>query len=139
MKQPRKVFLAVAIVVVAITSFWLGRLTVARRADTPTFSRRLGGSAPSGQRLMTGRPSAMAGSKMIVGQIEKIDGNQLVINVPDGGTRLVMLSASTSVSRIASATAADLIAGVNAAVSGTEEGGLVIAKTIQIGTMEPKQ
>jgi hypothetical protein len=75
---------------------------------------------------------------MIMGNLNKIEGNNLVISLLDGGSSLAMLSSDTTITKMASGTVADLVVGQDIIINGSEENGIVIVKSLQIRADELK-
>jgi len=80
---------------------------------TGNFSQRTGQFGTS----TVSRENRVLGG-MVAGQILSIDGNNLTIKSQDGGSRIVFLSASTTVSKMTTGTVKDLIVGSEVSVSG---------------------
>lgn len=92
------------------------------------FSQRTGqfgtSTASRGNRVLGG---------MVAGQILSISGNNFTIKSQDGGSRIVFLSASTTVNKMTEGTVADLIVGSNISVNGTSNSDNSInAQSIQL-------
>ncbi len=101
-----------------------------------SFSQRTGGqfgtSTQRGNRSLGG---------LVIGQIIAVDNNSITIKAQDGGSRIVFLSASTTVSHMTTGTIGDLIIGSNVSVNGTTntDNNSISAQTIQIRPAAPVQ
>jgi len=78
-----------------------------------------------------GPSSASAGG--LVGQIEEIDGSSLVVTGFDGQKTTVQATETTLIEKYASVTVADLVAGEQVVISGSQnEDGSITARSIQV-------
>ncbi len=70
---------------------------------------------------------------MVAGQILSTDTNMLTVKNQDGGSRIVLLSASTTINKVSTGTVADLKVGQDVTINGASNtDGSVNAKSIQI-------
>lgn len=84
-------------------------------------------------RFFTGSGGRSGGGR-VVGSILNIDTNSMTVKLPDGSTKIVILSGTTSFSKAAVGSVTDLKTGDNVAVFGTANAdGSVTAQNIQIG------
>ena len=129
-------YVVVALVVVAII-FYAGMKYGQSKSSTPTgtnFSQRAGGQF--GSSTARGNRGAFGGS--ISGQILSADANTLTITDQTGGSRIVFLSASTTVSHMTLGTVKDLTVGTNVSVNGaTNSDNSINAQMIQIRPAGP--
>ncbi len=94
------------------------------------FAQELRGS---GGGTFAGRRNGMGGAGFTAGQIISKDSGSVTIKMPDGSTKIVLLSGSTQVAKSDAGTANALAVGDNIVVSGgANSDGSVIAQTIQI-------
>lgn len=129
MKNKKNLLLALTVVIALAASFWLGRLSSRGNANMALANRRQTGPMAAGQRQGFGNQNPQ---NRMIGQIDKITDNQLTIKLMDGGSRLLMLPSEAIITKMASATATDLVVGQTITASGAEEGGMVVVKTLQI-------
>jgi hypothetical protein len=98
-----------------------------------------------GGRMQVAGGTAMSGltksGNPVNGEILSVDGQNLTIKLRDGGSKIVLFSSTTDISKSVEGEAADLVAGKNVVVSGTTNSdGSVTAKTIQLRTdVQPLQ
>ena len=128
MSKNKIVLLAVIVIVMAGVAFYgglkYGQSGTAKAAGAGNFSQRLASSTRGGSRSFGG---------MVAGQILSVDNNSLTISVQTGGSRIVFLSASTTVSKMADGTVKDLTVGSNVSVIGSANSDNSLnAQTIQI-------
>jgi hypothetical protein len=134
MKNNKNLLLAVVVVAALAASFWLGRLSGYGNANMALANRRQAGPMAAGQRQGFG--NGQNAQNRIIGQIDKINDKQLTIKLMDGGSRLLMLPSEAVITRMASATATDLVVGQNIMASGAEENGMIVVKTLQVSPSE---
>lgn len=74
------------------------------------------------------------GGNAVSGSIISADATSITVKTADGSTKIVLLSGSTPISKVAEGTMADLLAGQNVIVTGTtNDDGTVTATRIQVG------
>jgi len=106
----------------------------------PAFARNGAG----GNFARSTRQGAGAGGGFINGTILTKDDQSITLKLQDGGSKIVFLSDTTSIDRMAIATPEDLTIGLNVMASGkTNEDGSITARMVQIRSadmpnMEPK-
>jgi hypothetical protein len=77
-------------------------------------------------------------SNFVVGEVLSKDSQSMTIKLRDGGSRIVLLSASTSIEKMASGSLDDLAVGKSVSVQGTSNGdGSVTATSVQLQRMMP--
>ena len=82
----------------------------------------------------TGGPTGMRGGDFAAGGIISKDSQSITVKLQDGGSRIVLFSGSTTVSKIAAGSAEDLKAGEQVTVNGmANQDGSMTARAIQIG------
>lgn len=93
--------------------------------DGPGNFQRQGGNGARGNRQM--------GGGAVSGKILSVTDQSIVVQLRDGGSRIVFISPSTEVSKFVSGTSSDLLAQKDVIVSGeSNPDGSLNAKTIQI-------
>ena len=91
------------------------------------FFQRFGNGQGAGARMFSGN------SRPVAGEIVSVDTNGVTIKIPDGSTKIVVVSKSTSINKAASGTKDDLKEGEKIAVFGTTNSdGSVTAQSIQL-------
>jgi hypothetical protein len=144
-KGLRSTLITIAVLILLAASFYGGTLYGEQRAQAglpEAFRVRLsqlaeGGQQPGEVQLGQfgqggfGRLGGQGGD--LVGQIEDIDGNTLVVTSFDGQETRVQVTDTTLVEKYASVTAAELLPGEQVIVSGSEnEDGSVTARSVQV-------
>ena len=108
------VWSVVVVIVVAAIAFYsgmkYGQGGNAGQAGTGNYSLRMGTSTRSGSRAFGG---------MVSGQILSMDANSITISTQGGGSRIVFLSASTTIGMMTNGTVKDLAAGQNVTINGS--------------------
>lgn len=86
------------------------------------------------------RAASQNGGNFINGEIISKDNQTLTVKLRDGGSKIVILSGSTEIGKLATGTAEDLAIGKTIMVSGqSNDDGSVTAQSIQIGAKAPVQ
>jgi len=129
------VIAVVAIILVGGISFFAGtKYSSKSRAD---FAGREGfgaGQRQAGQRTGVGRMQGQGGRlNFMDGELVSKDNQNLTIKLADGGSKIVLLSASTTVSKSSTGSINDLTPGCKMMINGdTNSDGSVTARTIQL-------
>ena len=117
-KNTKIVWIVVIVVAIAIVAFYTGmnygKGSVGLINPGANFSARtgqLGSSTGKG-----GNRVAFGGA--VMGQILSVDANSLTVSVQGGGSRIVFLSASTTVNKVSASSVKDLIVGSNVSING---------------------
>lgn len=121
-------------------SFW-GGMTYAKGRSPVRGNFSFGQGAQGGQFM--GRTGAAAGAAarggmggLTAGQIIAKDDTSITVKMADGSTKIVLVGASTAVSRQAQGSASDLTVGADVAVQGSANSdGSVTAQSVQIRPM----
>ena len=137
--------IVVIVVVVAGLAFY-GGLKYGQssfKVGTPPTSNIGPRNFQSGQGSQAGgmtQKNGRAFGGMVTGQIISADSNSLTIKSQDGGSRIVFLSASTTISKIASGTRKDLVIGADVIVNGASNtNNSINAQVIQLRPAAPVQ
>lgn len=97
--------------------------------------RNPGSGSDAGLGKGTGNTSGrmMGGNRPIVGDIISADDKSITVKLLDGSSKIVLLSTTSELTKTASATKTDLVAGAKVGVFGTTNAdGSVTAQTIQL-------
>jgi hypothetical protein len=101
-------------------------LTESERAER--FAQMGNGVNPIGQRT-----NRIGGADMIGGEIISIDDVSITVKLPDNGSKIIYISASTKVSKMIEGNLEDLASGTSIMINGTTDSdGNITAETIQI-------
>jgi Domain of unknown function (DUF5666) len=137
---------AVVVVAVAVGAFFGGRATAG--GGTPTVAEALkvlqnqaqqgnGTGFPGGNGFAGANGAARRGGA-VSGSIIAADATSITVKTSDGGTKIVLVSGSTTVSKVSEGTQADLTVGQNVIVTGTANSdGSVSATRVQVGATLP--
>lgn len=99
---------------------------------TPDFPGRFG-QRPAGQM----QPEGQNSRRPISGEITSIDDGSVTVSLPDGGSKIVLLTDSTAVNKTEKVSGSDLLLGEEVQVLGQENAdGSVTAESVFIG--QPK-
>ena len=120
--------------IVAVGLFYGGVKYGQAHTTTNQFSRgSFSGGANGANRFNQGGRGGLAGGGFIAGQILSVDGKSITISLQGGGSKLIFLSASTTVVKAVSGSKSDLVAGENVTVAGgANSDGSLNAQSIQI-------
>jgi hypothetical protein len=141
MKNLNKIIgLIVAAVIVGGVAFWGG---LALGQGKKQFSAQNFGADQRGGRMQPlGNNGQMRkngqGGGFLGGEILDLDDKSLTVKLNDGGSKIVFLSASTTVNKMAEGSLADLAVGTNIMVTGSANSdGSILAQSIQIRPAQP--
>ncbi len=133
--------LVVAFVVVAGVAGYGGYAygkTKASVASGANFAARQGGRAGAGNAFRGTGAGGARGGQFITGEIISKDDTSVTVKLIEGGSKLVFLSASTTIGKTTTGSASDLQSGQFIMVGGTQgSDGTVTAQTIQIRPSMP--
>jgi hypothetical protein len=134
MKKQHILIFVIAIIVVGALSFYVGsKLGVGARSMNGKNGIPFGNGAPTS---MTGRAK---NDNMVTGQILSMDSNSITVQIPNNGSKIILLTDSTPISKMASGTRADLVVGETVTATGTTNpDGSVTAQSIQIRPAMPE-
>lgn len=138
--QKNQYILVGVVAVVAGAIGFLGGHTIGLNKNKNVVTRqgqfmqaRGSGGGTGGARLF-----ARAGSGFIGGEVLNVDEKSITVKSQDGGSKIVFLSASTTVGQFTSGSANDLAVGKNVMVNGTANSdGTITAQSIQIRPVAP--
>lgn len=92
-----------------------------------------GGQMRSGQNGGAGMRTGQGGG-MTIGEILSKDENNITVKLPDGGSKIIFFSDSTTITKSATGSSADLTVNENVVVSGSANSdGSINAQSIQLG------
>lgn len=135
MKKALVPFLVVLIIVVGAGAFYGGMVYGKSQSKSSAQQRfsQAGGGFGGGAAGATRRGAGQTGGGFINGQILANDGKTMTVKINTGGSKIVFLSDTTEIGKMASGTPSDLIVGQNVMVNGkTNTDGSVTASTVQI-------
>jgi hypothetical protein len=134
----------VVVIAVAVGGFFGGRATAG--GGTPTVQEALkvlqsqaqqGNGNGNGFAFPGGNGTARRGGA-VAGSIIAADATSITVKTADGGTKIVLVSGSTTVSKVSEGTQGDLAVGQNVIVTGTSNSdGSVTANRVQVGANLP--
>ncbi len=121
----------IIMVVVASLSFYSG-MTYAGSKNTRSIAGNFNRIGMNNNRTQGNR---QFGANFINGEIISQDNQSITLKLRDGGSKIVLLSASTTVSKMSTGSIADLSNDVNVMVSGTSNSdGSFSAQNIQLSS-----
>jgi len=129
----KNIIIGSIVVLVAAASFYGGMLYSAKGKTGPSdFSQNLSqgrNNMGSGAR----RGGAQSGGGLVNGSILSQDDKSLTVKLSDGGSKIIFLSSSTQIMKMASSSKDQLLPGNNLMITGSANAdGSVLAQTIQI-------
>lgn len=127
--------LIIALAAGAIGFFAGSTIAAGKNNSAPSFMARNGinGNAVRGNRQGQGP----GGGGFINGTILSKDSQSITIKLTDGGSKILFLSDTTAIDRLAPAAAADLAIGTSVMASGkTNDDGSITARMVQIRPVE---
>lgn len=120
----------VVLVLVCIAGGFFGGMKY-QQSKSPAFGGQFAGG--TGGRTGAAGGNRANGSRPVMGQIISNDNNSITVKLQDGSTKIVIVSASTSINKAATATIADLTVGQTVSAFGiTNTDGSVTAQNIQL-------
>lgn len=98
------------------------------------FTRGSANFSGRGAGTMMGTGNGMRGGlRPVGGEIMKTDAKSITVKLPDGSSKIILLSEKTQINKASEATTSDLTSGAQVAVFGSENAdGSVTAQNIQI-------
>ena len=131
----KHVWCIVLIIVVGVGAFFGG--VYYQKSKMTTMGPGVNGSRPTGSMPTgsRGQNSNNGGSMPTDGEITAIDGDSITVKTSDGGSKIIILNSSTTISEMAETSKDKLSIGSNIMVTGTENSDKsVTAKSVQIRT-----
>lgn len=128
-QQTNTIFIAVAVGVVAAAAGFFGGMKYQQSQAIALRGQFQNGFRQGGGQFGGGR----GGNRPVSGEVVSADATSITVKLPDGSTKLVLLSDKTAINKAAQATAADLTAGTRVAAFGTQnQDGSITATNVQI-------
>lgn len=129
-----KILILVVIVVLLVSagSFFVGMKY--QQSKQPAFLRQFSGQL--GARSNQGQFQNRQGSQAVNGEIVETDNQSMTVKLPNGSSKIVLLSDSTTITQSTQGSKTDLKTGLPVAVFGTENSdGSVTAQNIQLNPL----
>ena len=112
-----------------------------QKSQMPAFAQnggQFGAGGGPGQGMpgagMRGVAGANGQSRPVAGEIIEQDDNSITVKLPDGSSKIVMLSSKTEINKAASGVVGDLKKGEQVMAIGTEgSDGTLVAETVSLG------
>ena len=123
------------VVVVGAVAFFAGVKYQQRRSPQMMFQNRVmnGGIGKGNRQFQKGMMRAGFGGRPVVGEIIKNDGSSITVKMPDGSSKIVLISNTTTVGKMSEVSKDELKTGVSVGVMGQENAdGSVTASNIQL-------
>lgn len=144
MKNLKQMF-SVSTIIISLITLAIGFAGgfIYQKSKTPSFARNGqfqtagGNSNRSGTRNAngTGTPNQRIMSKETVGEITSVDSSSITIKTPDGGSKIIMISDSTTVNQATKVDKTSLKVGSQISVSGDQNtDGTVTGKIINLNS-----
>lgn len=110
------------------------KYTQSRRGNGTAGARFIGQNGPD----RAGLPAGRQGFRPVAGEIVSSDEKSLTVKLPDGSSKIVLLTGITTISKSADGSVADLKTGERVSVFGTENtDGSVTAQNVQVRPSTP--
>jgi hypothetical protein len=117
----------IVLVLVCLAGGFFGGMKY-QQSKSPAFGRQFAGASGA-----AGAGGNRNGSRPVLGQIISNDTTSITVKMQDGSTKIVIVSANTSINKAATATIADLTVGQTVSAFGTTNtDGSVTAQNIQL-------
>jgi len=133
----KSILLIVLIIVVGAGAFFGG---IKYQQSQQSNSRQFGANLQNAGRIGSGQNGTRmrTGGGQVMGEILSQDDKSITVKLPDGSSKIVVLSEKTSISKAASGSKLDLTSGVHVVVFGTTNtDGSVTAQMIQVNPNRP--
>lgn len=103
-----------------------------QKSQRPNFA---GGRLPGGFGGPSGANGAQQGSRPVSGTIASVDSTGVTLTLPDGSSKIILVSGSTVINKSTTGSQSDLKQGDQAMVIGTTDAnGTVTAESISLGS-----
>lgn len=139
MDKNKKIYCIVGSILVVILAFYVGTLTNKNKGNN--FSQNRIGQIGMQQNGINGMQKGQRNfGGMVAGEILSMDDKSITLKNRDGGSRIILLSASTTIQKSILGTLSDLKVGEQISVLGKADvSGTVTAQSVQtsIGTSTP--
>lgn len=137
MKNNQWIITIIAVIIVGVGGFF-GGMQYQKSQRSSAFAGFAGGQG--GQFRRFGGANGQAGNtRPVTGQILNVDSNSITVKMPDGSSKIVLLSGTTPIMEATSASAQALTPGKNVMVLGNANSdGSITATNIQIRPAGPR-
>jgi hypothetical protein len=126
MKKQLPIFIVVVVVIAAISFFVGWKCGQGKKQNGPFGNNDF-------RQMVGAQNGAKSGVGIANGEIISKDDKSVTIKLRDGGSKIILLSGSTTINKNATGTAEDLVVGENVMASGTTNSdGSITAETVQL-------
>lgn len=130
------VAIIIAIAIVMGAGGFFGGMQYQKSQVRSAFAGQFGGAQGGPRGQGQGGAAARNGMRPVSGEILSADATSVTVKLPDGSSKIVLVTGNTQINKAAEATKADLVAGIKVAVYGTTNSdGSVTAQNIQLNPM----
>ncbi|MDD4382977.1 MAG: DUF5666 domain-containing protein [Candidatus Shapirobacteria bacterium] len=142
MKNIKQIF-SVSTIIISLVTLVIGFAGgyIYQKNKTPSFARngqsQMAGGNPSNRsgNGTGGMPSQRISSKETVGEITTVDNSSITVKTPDGGSKIIMISDSTTINQATKVDKTNLKDGSQVSISGDQNtDGTVTGKIININS-----
>lgn len=132
-KQNNLIIIFVLVLVIGVAAAFFGGMQYQKSQERAQFPGQMNQNGQAGQqRLRNG-----AGGGIVNGQVLNVDAKTMTVKLPDGSSKIVLLSDKTTISQATASAVTDIKLGINVAAFGTTNSdGSVTAQNIQINPVQ---
>lgn len=132
MEKNNLIITIVAVVIVGVLGFYGGMQY--QKSQKGSFSGK-SSAGPNMQGASVRQGDGAVNNRPISGEITTVDDESITIKTQDTGSKIIIISDSTTINKTASGSKSDLSTGVQITVSGSENSdGTVSAQSVYVGT-----